>query len=531
MTARVIGLARGLHREARGQLRLAHDQGRGGRLGPDAARRILLIMLGLMSIGVAAFVVPMAGKPWLAASLLVVCQGGAVMMSAGRDAVPLILGQEDHRVLGWWPVSERELLLARGALLLLTVLESAAAMVAIPLIALMVAGRPPVLAGLGALVGVALHGVVLTALLTVGIQGLARLLGRARARRLVEVVGTLLIVVVINVVVRTFGRLLPGLDLENGWILVLAPPGWFGAWAALWSPGWPVATAALLGVASAVVLPVLGARALASSGRGDREPVVVRRRRGPDWTRPFEWWLAPWLTGRDGRALQLLVRAHLREDWRFTSALVFFPVLMLVYVVMVGGRFSGGMPGMMAVPMLVGRLGLWMAVLGISLGSAFSMSAESDAAWVVGCGVGDGWRLLALQRRMARMLLPVPLLFAIGVVLLVTGMVPAGDLPAVLAVPWLVFETMLSLMQWAVPAAPFSLAWRRDGGRSNRPLFWLMILVWPVFMVWNEMVIEGQEHGVLITLAALAVLLAGLRALTRRWVRRQGLIGLAPRRS
>ena len=76
---------------------------------------------------------------------------------------------------------------------------------------------------------------------------------------------------------------------------------------------------------------------------------------------------------------------------------------------------------MMAVPMLVGRLGLWMAVLGISLGSAFSMSAESDAAWVVGCGVGDGWRLLELQRRMARMLLPVPLLFAIGVVLLVTG--------------------------------------------------------------------------------------------------------------
>ena len=35
------------------------------------------------------------------------------------EVVPLVLGAEDRPVLGWWPVTERELLVARGGLLLL----------------------------------------------------------------------------------------------------------------------------------------------------------------------------------------------------------------------------------------------------------------------------------------------------------------------------------------------------------------------------------------------------------------------------
>ena len=36
--------------------------------------------------------------------------------------LPLVLGAEERRVLCWWPVTERELLVARGWLLLLGVL-------------------------------------------------------------------------------------------------------------------------------------------------------------------------------------------------------------------------------------------------------------------------------------------------------------------------------------------------------------------------------------------------------------------------
>jgi len=526
--ARVLGLARGLHREARGQLRLAYERsGRSG-FGPDAGRWIALAVLVAVSLGLAVLVVALRERAWLAASLLVFAQGAAVFMTAARDAVPLILGQDDHPVVGWWPVSERELLLARAGLLLLAVLETAAASVAVPLGAYLVAVRPPVVAGLGALVGLLLHGLVLAAVLTIAIQGLARLLGRLRARRLVEVIGTLLFVVGLNLVVRSLGERAAGIGLVGGWPLAALPPAWFGAWGALPQAGWPGLAAASLGLATAGGRPGAGGRARGARERGDRERAERRRRGGRDWTGPLDWWLAPWLRGRDGRALRLLVRAHLREDWRFTGALLFLPTLLLVYAVLVGGRFLASDP---RPDLLVGRLSVWMALLGLSLGSAFTCTAEPAAAWLGASGVGEARRLLSLQRRLARVLLPAPLLLAVGVALLASGRTAPGALPLLLGLPWLVFELMLALVQLVTPAAPFSRAWRRDGGRTNRAFFWLVMLVWPLAMVWNALVIERLPHGALLTLGLVGLLLVAVRLLLGWRLGRSGLPGLAPRRA
>jgi len=524
---RVLGLARALRREAQVQLQLAHEAGTGGRLGPDAGRWVMLGVLGAMSIAVAAAVGALRERAWVAASLLVLCQGGAVFLTAARDAVPLILGQEDRRVLGWWPVSERELLLARSGLLLRAVLEASAAMTAAPLVVLLVAGAPPVAAGLGTLVGLGLHAVVLAAVLAILVQGLARLIGRARARRLVEVAGTLLIVIVINLAARRLGTLAGESRLAGGWALAAVPTAWFGAWGALAQPGWPEVAAAGMGLAAAIAVPAWGLRALGSRGRGDRES-TARSRRAVDWTRPLGWWLAPWLRGRDGRALGLLARAHLREDWRLTGGVLFLPVLLLAYLAVSGDRLAGATAGTEAI---AGRLALWMALLGASLGGAFTCSSEAAAAWLPAGGVGDPRRLLSLERRLARALLPAPALLAIGIALWAADLVRPADLPAVLGIPWLAFELTLTLTQLVGPAAPFSRAWRRDGGGANRAVFWLLLLVAPACLVWNALVIARTRWGLALTAALLAGSLAGVRWSLARRIGRHGLPGLSPRRA
>ena len=270
--ARVLPLARAFDRQATGERHWQHAREGGGSLGPDAGRYLTLAVLVLISGGLAVLVHAQAGRPaWWPAMVLVISQFGAVTLTMARDAVPLLLADGDRQVIGWWPVSERDLLLARGGLLLRGVLQVSLAVAGLPCLVLMSQGQPVLLTGLGAMVGLGLHALFLTALLALGLQGLSRLVGHRWARRLVEILGVLVLLGLLNLSGRPLLRLLAADELQASWTLLAYPLFWFAAWAALWPPTAVNLVAALLAVAVSLVAAVAGLRRLGSPVQADRQ--------------------------------------------------------------------------------------------------------------------------------------------------------------------------------------------------------------------------------------------------------------------
>jgi hypothetical protein len=526
---RVWALRDGLRAAARGQAAEQHAQRGGGGLHPDASRVVLLVFFALISVGLAVGVGMLRHMPDLAVTLLIVAQGGAVLMRTGTEVVPLVLGADDRRVLGWWPVSERELLVARGLIVLESVLEASAAILAIPLLVLLVTGRPPVVVGLGALVGTALHAVTLGAFMLLAVHGLGRLLGRQHARRVVDVLGSVVMIIVLNLALRAFRPLLEQIDALPAWLRLLAPAYWYGAWGAVASPGWLALLAVSLSVVATLALVVPGLRLLGRRGEvaDADEPVATRRPR--DWTGPLVGWLRPWLGGRDGRAMTLLLRAHLREDWRFTGALIFLPGAILAYLLLMKmddvadlGRDLGNAAS------LATTLSLWMSFLALSLGGAITSSVSAPAAWLPHGGVVQGRRWLSLQRRAIRMLVPLPLLVVVtGVMVWRAGLDPR-QAPLVVVPAWLTFEALVLFLQATAPTAPFSRAWRREG-HEFKGFHLLLLLAWPLVTLPVVVGFRQPPWGVVAALAwqVLAVLL--LRWLLSWRVGRHGVFGASPR--
>lgn len=523
---RVLGLARALDHEAAGQRQWRHAQEGGGILGPEGGRRLALAVMVLASGGVASVVHGLAATaPWLAATVMMGMQLGAVVLLAARDAVPLILADDDRRLRGWWPLSERELLLARGVLLLRRVATVSAAAAVLPLIALVAAAKSPVAIGAGALVGLVLHTLTLASGLGVALQGLARLCGRGAARRLVELAGVLLILGVANA--GGVGSLLGGIwraDETSGWALLTFPMAWFAAWADLAGGARPVQAGAAAALATGALLLVGGVRWLGRARRVETEAPGQARRR-VDWTRPIAAWLGLWLSGREGRVVLLQARAHLRADWRLTGQLISLPPLLVAVLWLRAARSTGHGPADPATD-----LALLLTLLAMSLGAVLTFTGDPRAAWLVGGGVLDGRRLLGMHRRLVRALVTVPFLpvaaaFALGRGgldwLQATGAVIAAVLAA---------EVGVLLVQCQLPAVPFSRAWRRGEQTASRQLFWLLVLVWPAQILWQHALQQSPTWGWPLSVVVLAVAFGSCRGLLVRRIARRGLHGLSPRR-
>jgi hypothetical protein len=526
---RVVGLARGLRREARGQMRRRHEEEGRRRMGPETGRMVVLILLGVGSIFLAAAMAALRDAPLAAAMVLVAAQGGAVFLRSAGEVVPLILGADDGPVLGWWPVTARELMVARGLLLMEGVLEATAAIGLIPLVTLAFVGKPPVVTAAGTAAALLLHAVTVAVTILLLVQGAARVMGRRRARRLLEVVGTTLIILLVNVGARGLGRLVRHIDDVSPWMLLALPTAWYGSWGALAQPSGPVLAGAALGLTVTAVLMAVGVRVLGSVG-AEESAVRAARRGGRDWTLGIDRLVAPWLRGRDGKAVRLLLRAHLREDWRFTGSLLVIPAALLFYLLVVRDEAVASMArGEGSVVMASSMLSLWMSILGMSLAATVACSAEPDASWLLRGSTLDAGRALSLQRRLLRSLVPGPLLGSAAVLLGIRlGMTPWQVLLSV-APAWLAFEIMTVFMQMAVPAASFSRAWRRDGG-GTRHFFWLAAAVGPVAVV-PAMTLYGQPGwGAPAVLASQALVLLLLRWALRWRAARLGVLGLAPRR-
>jgi hypothetical protein len=238
---------------------------------------------------------------------------------------------------------------------------------------------------------------------------------------------------------------------------------------------------------------------------------------------------APWLPGRGGRAMRLLLRAHLREDWRFTGSLLILPAALLTYMLVARlDRLDNISADLAGVSAAATTLSLWMSMLGLSLGASVTCSTESAAAWLMGGAVLAPERLLSLQRRVIRALVPVPLLLLAAAGLIWRTPLPWQLAPLAMAPAWLAFEIMVVFVQWILPAAPFSRAWRREG-HGHRHLYLLLILLWPLIMAPVILLYGRGPAGPPLVLLMQLVLLGSLRWLLRRRVQRLGVFGVAPR--
>jgi hypothetical protein len=526
---RVLALARALKREADGQRSWQHAQEGGGWLGPDEGRWLTYGALVLISIVVAILLKTVAAERiWLASTVLCLAQTGAIALTMARDAVPLLLSGADRRVIGWWPVSERELLLARSLLLLRGMSQTTIAIAAFPWMVLTGHAPVPLLSGPGALVGLGLHTVVLLVLLVLCIRGLARLVGLHWARRSVEMLGLLALIALTSQI----GTDVPdgsfsGLrDFSSNWRMLALPTSWFAAWAALWPVNGPVLGAAILGAAASSSAVFFGLRMLGKSHRGEQEPVLDNLRPKLDWARPAVSAMGPFFKDREGRILLLLLCAHLRRDWRLTSQLVFLPLLYLVMIWRQVSQLTAAEPAdALQAAGSIQTVFLFAGLLGLLLGSTVTFSSESTAAWILRGGVVDGRRMLVLHRRLLRFLVAVPFTATVMVMLQVRAGLPLTMLVPAAVAALLTCELAVVLAQWIRPALPFSRAWRRNEyGGSGQTILLITGLV-PVLWLWGRLVLEKTIWGWPVTVVVqFLVLFVVLRILDRR-IARLGLGG------
>lgn len=531
---RVLALAGALHRDARGRRAWQHAQEGGGWFGPEDGRRLTLFVLALASISVSFPVRSLAaGQPWLAGIILCLAQFGAVILTTARDAVVLLLADEDRRIIGWWPASERELTLARCCLLLRGMLQTTLAVAGLPLAVLVVHAPRPLASGPGALIGLGLHTAALAALLVLGIRGFSRLVGLQWARRTIELLGVALLLLLTGQVGATgLHGLIPDLgDPTTNWQMLALPVSWFAAWFALWPPSVLVLSAAGLGAVASVAIVVVGLRRIVAGNRdvSERPPGVHCGRF--DWTRPVMGWLRPWFAGREGRILMILLCAHLRRDWRLTGQLLLLPPLYLALIWrQVASESAPDPSGILTAVRAVAGIVLFLSLLGFLLGAAFTHTGEPSAAWILRSGVIDGRRMLVLQRRLLRILVAVPFLLCAALLLLMRMHLPWQILLPAAASSLLACELAVVVVQWIRPALPFSRAWRRGEQAGSHGHIWFLALLLPVILVWGRLVLERTIWGWLLTAAVLALLLVPTRVFLNRRVVRQGIIGLTPQR-
>lgn len=526
---RTWALMRGLRAEARGQVVIQYEEKGNKGLHPDTGRIVLLAFLALGSIGVAVGVGFMRARPDVAVSLMVLAQGVAAFMRAGGEVVPVVLGPDDRKVLGWWPVGEREILVARGMLVLEAVLEASAAVLTIPLVVLLVVGRPVVLPLVGAVVGLSLHALVLAAVMLLLVHGLGRLLGRKRARRIIDVMSSMVTIILINVLIRTLRPSLETVGSLSPWVLTAIPTYWYGVWGGLHALSAPGLVALVCGLGAAVLLLAGGVRTLAGRNTAADQEDQTAAQGGRDWTRPILIWLAPWLSGRDGRVMRLLLKTHLREDWRFTSSVLFLPMGMLVYLFVIRADDMGElMNDLVSARELAPTMGLWMTMLAVSMAGAMVLSVQADAAWLVQTGVLAPQRMLALQRRLMRWLVPIPLMTVILIVLVLRLGLDVRQAPLVAIPALLSFEIMVVFMQCANPTMPFCRAWRRQG-HQFRGFHLLAMVVWPLAFAPVMLGFLWLPWGPPLAMVLQLLTLGVLRLILNWRVGRQGVVGHMPR--
>ncbi len=333
----VVPLTRGMLRDAAGQSKDFQSRRRRGGLSAEAIRILTLAITALLSVILSIIMLakPMPMRPPLMVIILVGLHWVVVLSTVLNQAGPAMLSARDEDVVGWWPLTRRELLLARFGLLLKPALEVTVALTLLPLITFLFMGRPPVLAALILALGL----LVQTLGVAFGLAGLLmlalRLLGRRKSERLAGMFadgnGTLLFYLPFLL----WDKLAPWFQTHD-WVVYLLPPIWFSGW------GDPLLAGrfrilALMGLAASLLTIALGMRAAVTGTAGVEIREVETRPARFSLSGLIAGFLRPMMPGIEGWAVRKLLQAHLREDGRFTGSMAGFPLMVLFFSFVMGG--------------------------------------------------------------------------------------------------------------------------------------------------------------------------------------------------
>ena len=458
--ALVKPLTAALRAEARGSQDLLRSRSNGQFVFTAEALHVIgLVLAGLGSIGLVLAVVLGRGRMEPPLGAVIICAAHVVFLASTivGQTVPALLSDDDARVLGWWPLGRRDIMLARMGTVLIPALQTTAALVGLPLVAYVFVESPPLLAALLLAAAVLLQTVVLAMAAGALTAGLVRGFGAHRARRLAALLvdGNLSVLPLL---------LLPYFDPLLGFIgahphlLDWLPPVWFASF------GDPLGgPAAWRGMALAAGLALLtGVVAWRPATPQRAVPVPAAERPGGrvrrHWSDLVPWLLRPWLRGPEGWVVGRLLAAHLRDDWRFGGN-----VLMSV---LLGGSllwYHSRPDGLDFDPESALLFGGSQTLLIMSFVLPFmaAFSSTPRALWIVALADLDPGRLLAAQRGMVRGLAFAPVLavFAVRGVNLGVGPVALASSMAIMA---LEAEVMMLVGQRVMPLMAFSRSYTRD---------------------------------------------------------------------
>ena len=494
----VLPLYQGLEKAAEGRNALLRSQSRRrSHVSPYALRMIMLILTALGSVLLAVFMLVGSSEfqPHPGVLVLVAAHWLLVLSMVINLAGPSLLVDDDFQVLGWWPLTRRELLLARLGTVLRPALEISLALGVVPLLVLAITGRPPVLAALGLLLGLLVQTVGLVFGTAAGLALVVRLWGRRRAQRLAMLAADGNSFMGLWLVMLFAPRLVPRLSQHLDLLLAL-PPFWFagsgdlGAGPLVWAQ---LAAGTLL----SALMVWLGLRVLAPAGHGQvAEPLETRPGR---WhlSSVISWLLKPMMPGREGWAVRRMLEHHLREDWRFIGGMAGMPVVIIaLYFGYRGNSAADLKPGELAhtAMMAVGNPHLLM-LMASSIIFVSSFSSTPRALWLVALADLDTGRLLEAQRGMIRGLAFVPILAVYGSKAWSLGASWQVVLLDVLILG-LQAEITVAILQPILMIMPFSLAYTNDQTVRRIGVGLLAMAVGLVFVVCNALYAKFPDFRV-----------------------------------
>jgi hypothetical protein len=508
----VLPLYRGIEKAGEGSAEILRASSRRKhRISGSALKVIFLVITALGSVFLSLFMLlnPPDFHPHLGVLVLVGVHWLLVMNMVASMAGPSLLVDDDLLAMGWWPVTRRELLLARLGTILKPALQISLALGTVPLLVYAITGRPPVLSAL--LLGVGL--LIQTLGVTFGVGACLALIVRLRGRRGAQRLAALVAdgnVFIFFWFIAFIGTRSADWFTAHPRVLYALPPVWFAAFGDYQVEAYSWMMAAL-GVAVSLMMIVAGFRLMASSDAGqESEPVE---------TRPSRWhfssvvsgMLRPLMPGREGWVVRRLLESHLRDDWRFIGGMVTMPLLM---VFMFFGMdqivpLNCNPDDVRYTALLSVRNTHFLTLMAASVIFLASFSSSPRALWIVGLSDLDTGRLLTAQRGMIRgmIVVPVVLIYAVKAALLGTAL-------HIVAVDCLILglqvEIIVTILQPLVMIMPFSLTYTNEQTARRIGLALFSGAVATVFVAMNYLYAEFATARIAIWVG-MPLLLVGVR--------------------
>ncbi|MCP4290418.1 MAG: hypothetical protein GY780_01115 [bacterium] len=445
-------------------------------------RLLTLVASVLASTILSIFMItrPESIHPPLGVIVLVAVQYMVVSGLVLSQAAPGLLLDEDDKILGWWPLSQRELMLARISVLLRPALEVTAALSLAPLLVFLFLGNPPVLGALVFGVGLLLQAVGITFGITTTILLLVRFLGRRTASRLAVMVADGNHMMLIYPFIFAGEKIFPWLNAHR-WSLYFLPPVWFASWGDLAS-GNNFRILAAIGLAWTWLVVWAGIRLSVSRQTTVKLKSVSSRPSKFSVSGLISLLLKPLMPGNEGWVMRKLLEAHIREDWRFMGSVISIPIMLLVFGLRTSPRVCPEdlvHSGIGSEPMVF----MLMMMGGIALHFTHG-SSTPQAMWLVAISDIQTSAVLKAQRGMVRGLVFIPALALYSFKVIKLGVALPIVFRDVLVLALEMDMLMIIFQPW-MSKMPFSTKFRKSEGADRILLGFIVIVVSSVFSVAN----------------------------------------------